>query len=206
MTGVGRFLVDVPFKSNGKSARFFDDHVEFNEQSIRYDEIETLTTNGGTTIHKLGGIIPVGRSFDGLVQFKTSSGKTAKIIMTSLAIFGIPVIRNPRRNAELFPPLFDAVYSIVAKSMAQKYIDMIQGGATVEVAGLIINHSAAASKTKAKASKDPVAIHKGNYHDCQLTGPYSVAVFDKQGEKIWSSSIWDYKNVLLIPHILDAIF
>lgn len=203
MTNMEKYMADVPFKGNGKSAQFFYNRMEFNGQSIRYDEIETLATSGRTTIHTYIGI-PVGRSFDGGVQFKMNSGKTSKIIMNAMAIFGIPVIRSPRKNEKLYPPLFDAVYSIVAKNMAQKYIGMIRGGATVEVAGLTINGSGATSKTK--ASKKVAVINKENYRECQLTNDYGVAVYDKLGEMLWSSSIWSYKNVLLVPYILDAIF
>ena len=198
------YIADVPFKNNGKSARFFNDRMEFNEQIIRYDEIETLVTSGGqTTIHTYIGI-PVGRSFNGGFQFKMNSGKTHKIIMNSMAIFGIPVIKNPRKNEKLYLPLFDAVYSIVAKNAAQKYIDMIRGGATVEVAGLTINSSEATSK--AKASKKVAVINKENYRECQLTNGYGVSAYDKPGEILWSSSVWSSKNTLLIPYILDAIF
>jgi len=197
------FLTEVPFKSNGKSIRFFDDHLELNNQSIRYDELEMLATNGISTRHTYIGI-PVGRSFDGGVVFKTGNGKTAKIVMNSMTLFGIPIIRNPRKNEKLYPPLFDAIYSIVAKSMAQKYIDMIKGGTTVEVAGLTINSSEAVSK--AKSEKKITVINKENYGECRITGIYSIVVHDKPGEILWIPSIWSNKNILLLPYILDAIF
>jgi len=203
MTNTENCLADVPFRSNGKSARFFNDRVEFNGQSILYNDIETLVTNGATTIHTYFGI-PVARSFDGVVSFKMDSGKTHYINMNAMTIFGIPIIRNPRKNEKLYPPLFDAVNSIVAKSMAQKYIDEIKRGATVEVAGLTIDSSEAISK--AKASKLGAVINKENYHESRIAHIHSVSVYDKQGEMLWSSSVWSYKNILLIPYILDAIF
>ena len=200
------FLTEVPYRRNGKSAVFFDDHVEFGGQSIRYDEIETLTTNGRTTIHTFIGI-PVGRSFDGGVQFKMNNGKTAKIIMSAWTLFGIPVIwpRRPRTSEKLYPPMFDAVYSIVARHMAQKYIYWIQGGATVEVAGFTINSSGAT--TKAKLSKNITTINKENYSTCQIKNDYGIAVFDKHGDMLWQT-FWgsSYKNVLLIPYIFEVIF
>ena len=39
---MGSYILDVPYKSNGKSAQFFDDRLEFKGNSIRYDEIEIL--------------------------------------------------------------------------------------------------------------------------------------------------------------------
>ena len=54
---MGSYILDVPYKSNGKSAQFFDDRLEFKGNSIRYDEIEILTaTRGNTTINTYVGI------------------------------------------------------------------------------------------------------------------------------------------------------
>lgn len=199
-------LASVPFKSNGKSVQFFNDRMEFNGNSIRYDDVaELYAGNTGTTVHTYIGI-PVGRSFDGAVQIKTNSGKTYKIILNSMAIFGIPIIGNPRKNEKLYPPLFDAVYNIVAKNIAQKHIDKIKGGATVEVAGLNINSLEAVPAKKGKDSKKTVAINRDNYRDCALARNGGAVVYDRQGEEIWFSSFWSNKNVLLVPHILDAIF
>jgi len=197
-------ITEVPLKSNGESARFFDDHLEFYGTSISYDEIATLATSNSITIHTVI-FIPMGRSFDGMVTFKMNNGKTHNINMNAMSVFGIPIIRNPRKNEKLFPPLYDAVYSIVAKSMAQKYIDEINGGGTVEVTGLTVNSSEATFKSK----KAVAFINKDNYRECQVANGYGATVatvYDKQGDTLWSSSIWSNKNVLLIPYILDAVF
>jgi len=195
-------ITEVPFKSNGASARFFEDHVEFSGQSMRYDEIATLVTSTAITIHTYFGI-PVGRSFNGVVSLKMNNGKTHRINMNAVAVFGIPIISNPRKKEELFPPLYDAVYSIVARNMAQKYIDAINGGSTVEIAGLTVNSSEAMS-----ASKKAVIINKENYRECHVSHGYGTVatVYDKSGDTLWSSSVWKNKNILLVPYILDAVF
>ena len=197
-------ITEVPLKSNGESARFFHDHVEFYGKSIRYDEIATLATSNSITVHTYIGI-PMGRSYDGTVSLKMNNGKTHIINMNAVAVFGIPIIRNPRKSEKLFPPLHDAVISIIAKNMAQKYINEISGGATVEVAGLTVNSSEATSKSK----KGATVINKENYRECQITcgyGATAATVYDKQGDVLWSSSIWSGKNVLLVPYILDSVF
>ena len=204
MDNMEKCILDVPFNSKGKSAKFFDDCVEFNGQKVLYSEIEALIAeSSGVTVHTFVGI-PMGRSFTASVTFKMNSGKSIHINMNAVSMFGIPIIRNPRKNEQLYPQLFNAVYSIVAKSMAQKYIDLIKEGTTVEVAGLEINSIEA--KTKAKSSKNVVVINKDNYRECQITQNFGVAVFDKPGDVLFTSSIWSNKNVLLIPYILDAIF
>ena len=197
------FLTEVPYKSNGESAQFYSDHLEFNGKSVLYDEIETLETRGGTTVYTYFGI-PMGRGFDGGVFLKMSNGKRHNIVMNAVSVFGIPIIRNPRKIEKLYPALFDAVYLIVAKEMAHKCIGMIREGATVEVAGLSINSSEATSK--AKSSKKATVISKENYRECQLTSDYGVTIYDKPGDILWSSSVWSNKNNLLIPYILDNIF
>ena len=195
-------ITEVPFKSKGESARFFEDHVEFSGQSMRYDEIATLVTSSAITIHTYFGI-PVGRSFNGVVSLKMNNGRTHSIKLNAVAIFGIPIIRNPRKNEELFLPLYNAVYSIVARNMAQKYIDAINGGSTVEIAGLTVNSSEAMS-----ASKNAVLINKENYRECHVSHGYGTVatVYDKSGDTLWSSSVWKNKNILLVPYILDAVF
>ena len=195
-------LAEVPYRSNGKSIQFFDDHVEFKGQSFRYDDIATLVANGSSTTHTYFGI-PLARSFDGVILFTLNNGKRHSINMNSLAMFGIPIIRNPRKSEELFPPLFDAVNSIVAWNMAQKCINAIKGGATVEVAGLTINSIAATST--AKLTKKVTVINRENYRESLVMNYSKVAVFGRLGDLLWES-FWSNKNILLIPYILDAIF
>ena len=105
---------------------------------------------------------------------------------------------------KLYPALFDAVFNIVAKYMAQKYINLIKAGEVVEVAGLNINASEA--KTKARNEKKVVVINKENYRECLITGDYGVAVYNKSSDMLWRSSVWSSKNALLVPHIFDYIF
>ena len=57
-------LTEVPYKCNGKSVRFLENHLEFINKSINYDDINTLTTRGLTTIYRYVGI-PFIRSFAG---------------------------------------------------------------------------------------------------------------------------------------------
>lgn len=201
MTTNEQYLAEVPYKGNGESVRFFSEHMELKGQSIPYEDIAFLSSNGSSTVHTFIGI-PLGRSFDGGVVLKMNNGKTHSINMNSMSMFGIPIIRNPRKNEKLFPALFSAVNSIVAKAMAQKHIDAINVGNTVEVAGLVIN----SLEAKPKSSKKAVIINRDNYRDSLLTSGTSVGVYDGNGDLIWGSSIWDYKNILLIPYILDAIF
>jgi len=191
-------LAEVPFKSNGRSARFFDNHVEFNGKSIRYDDVAILTTNGLTTIHTYIGI-PLGRDFSGGVAFKMISGKTHRMSMSAMSIFGIPFGGNPRKNEELYFPLLDAVNAIIAKNMAKRYIDSVRTGTAVEIAGLTISNYEAVTKKGA-------VINKENYHECRITDGSGAAVYDKRGDVLWNSSVWNNKNILLIPHILEALF
>jgi len=206
-----KYVVDVPFKGNGTSARFFNDRVEFGGRSIRYDDIETLATSGSVTINTYFGI-PVGRDFTGATLFIANDGKKHVINMNAMTIFGIPILlRSPRKQEELYPSLYEALDTIVAKSMAQKLIDRVKNGGTIEVAGLIINSLEAKSKQKRKkkkASKEIVVIHKENYRESLIANISDsfVTVYDTSGDALWRSSPWCNRNILLIPYILDAIF
>ena len=200
-------LKEVPFKGNGKSAQFFDDRVEFNGNVVRYDDIETFTTNAQTTIHTYVGI-PVGRSFDGGVLFKMNNGKTHRIAMRAMTVFGIPIMfKSPRKSEKLYPALYEALYEIVAKYMAQKMIYRIRNGETIEISGLIVNSAEARkAKIKAKEAEKVTVITKDNYRESLTLNISVVAVYDKAGDVLWKSSVWRNKNILLVPYILDAIF
>lgn len=201
-------LKEVQIKGNGKSVCFFDDHLELKGKSLRYDDIAILMTNGKTTIHTYGGI-PVGRSFDGGAQFKMNNGQTFRIIMSAMTVLGIPILlKSPRKSEQLYPALHEALNTIVAKYMAQKLIYKIKYGDTVEIAGLIINsYEAKKAKEKGKEKeKEVVVINKENYRESQLSNIYIVTVYDKVGSILWKSSVWDNKNILLVPYILDGIF
>ncbi|HQD49903.1 MAG TPA: hypothetical protein PLL17_02055 [Defluviitaleaceae bacterium] len=192
-------IVEVPINPKGKTARFYDDRVEFNEKVILYKDIEGLTAGTlGKTVHTYIGI-PVGRSFDGGVRFRTKDGKNHNIVMNSFAMFGIPIIRNPKKYEKLFYPLYEAVYSIVAKNMAKPYIDKIRAGATVEVSGFLIN----SAEAKPVKSRKPIVITKANYRDYQVRDLGDVIVFDRSGDVLWQ---FTKPNALLIPYIFDEIF
>lgn len=195
-------IKEVPINTKGGAARFYADRVEFNDKTVLYSEIEALETRHMVTINRYVGI-PLSRAFDGTVFFIMSNGKKQKIDLRAVAMFGIPIMNNPQKYEELYPELFEAIFSIVAKSMAQKYIDMIKEGATVEVAGLAINSTEA---KPTKKSKKPVIINKDNYRDFEITKGDGVAIYDKPGNLIWQSSFVSNKNAFLIPHIFNAIF
>ena len=116
-----------------------------------------------------------------------NDGKTHGINMNSMSMFGIPFIRNPRKSAKLFPPLFDAVHSIVAWKMAQRYVDAIMRGDTVAVGGLTTNSLEA--KSINKSGKNTVVINKENYSESQIPNGSAVIVYDKAGERLWNSSV-----------------
>jgi len=198
------FLAQVPFKTNGESLVFHDDHVEFKGQSLRYDQIESLVMDGRWDFE--AGHMPAGSGFTGFVTFSMRDGGRHKVVINETTIFGISVILgNPRNSHELFVPLFEAVYSILAKSVAQRFIHAIRQGQTVEVAGLLISETVAVRKGESPGV--PGTIIKANYQKCQINDYGSgVTVFGKMGETLWISPVWNYTNVILIPHILDAIF
>ena len=200
-------LKEVPYRGKKKTARFFEDRMEFGGKAIRYCDVSTLATSALTTIHTYIGI-PFGRSFTGGAQFKLKSGKSMRINMGAMTIFGIPILfRSPRKSEKLYPALHEALYTIVARNMAEPLINSISSGNTVEVGGLSIN-SAEAVKAKARAretSKKAPVINKGNYRESQLANSTAI-VYDKAGDVLWQSSVWSNKNILLIPHILDAVF
>lgn len=199
---MGNLIAEVPYKRNGKTVKFYDDHMDYKGNNILYADIDILTTSALSTRMLFLGI-PAGRSFAGAFQFKMNTGKKFTINLSSLSVFGIPFHGSPKKNEKLYPPLFDAVNSLVAKSMAQKYIDKINQGETVEVAGLSINSSEA--KTTGKMKKT-VVISKENYRNCRHTPAYGTEIFDKSGQMICRTSTWSLKNNLLIPYIFDTIF
>ena len=88
--------------------------------------------------------------------------------------------------------------------MAQRYVDAIMRGGTVEVCGLTINSLEA--KSINKSGKNTVVINKENYRESQIPNGSAVIVYDKSGERLWNSSVWSNKNNMLIPYILDTIF
>ena len=208
-------LREVPYRGKKKIAHFFEDRVEFAGKTVYYRDVSTLTTNASSTIHTYVGI-PMGRSFTGGAQFKLNSGKTVAINMGAATIFGIPILfRSPRKSEKLYPALFEALYNIVARNMAIPLINSISSGNTVEVGGLAINSAEAVkakardrekAKAKGKDSKKNPVINKGNYRESQLANNSAAIVYDKAGDILWHSSVWNNKNTLLIPHILDAVF
>ncbi|HOQ17030.1 MAG TPA: hypothetical protein PLL17_02065 [Defluviitaleaceae bacterium] len=166
-----------------------------------YRDIEILETTAKVIISRFLGI-PVGRKFEAYVRFRMKDGKKYNINMNAMATFGISFGRNPRQYEELYPKVFEAVYAIVAKAMAQPYINKIRSGATVEVAGLMINATAA----KPVKSRKDIVINSSNYREAVISQGYGVTVYNKQGDVLWDSPYFNYKNILLIPHILNEIF
>ncbi len=121
--------------------------------------------------------------------------------MNAMSVFGIG---KAHKNEELYPDVFEPVFTIVAKYMAQQLIDAINGGSTVELTNLSINSVEAV--TKAKLAKNVIKINKENYGDWEFRPGYAVWVSDKAGTPFYNTPVMSDKNNLLVPYVLEALF
>jgi ribosomal protein L40E len=190
-------LATVSYKGNGESARFFDDHVEFEGYSVRYSDIAIMDTHASASTTYA--FIFIWGSFDGWIRFTLMNGQKIKIKVYGFSFWGIGSKGSAKRR---FQPLFTAAYQIAAKAMAANALAQIRQGATVNLAGIEINSNGASCKKLLK--REPIYITRQNFGACGLDG-YSVRIVDKNGNKLFSTSD-DSPNALLLPYVLTSLF
>jgi hypothetical protein len=193
----GELISTVPYKGNGESVRFYDDHLEFGGYNIGYEDISVMDTYAVET-SGYAAIVVYG-SFDGFIRFTLYSGEKIKIKIYGFSLYGIGAKRSARKR---YPPLFNAAYKIVAKAMADRALAHVMNGETVTLAGMEVSRDSASYKKLLR--KEPVVISKYNFGSCSPDG-YSVRVLDKEGKRLFVTSD-DSANALLMPYVLGALF
>ena len=190
-------LSTVPYKGNGESVLFYDDHLEFDGNSLRYTDITVMDTYAVEST-SYAAIVVYG-DFDGYIRFTLANGQKTKIKVYGFSLYGIGAKGSAKRR---FLPLFNAAYQIVAKAMAANALAQVRQGATINLAGIEITRENAVCKKLLK--REPIYISKHNFGACGLDG-YSVRVLDKGGGKLFATSD-DNANALLLPYVLTTLF
>jgi len=192
-----KLISTVPYKGNGESASFFDDHVEFGGNSIRYSDVAKMDTRA--TASMTYAFIFIWGSFNGHIRFTLMNGQMVKIKVYGFSFWGIGSKGSAKRR---FQSLFSAAYQIAAKAMAANALAQIRQGATINIAGIEINSSGASCKKLLK--RELIYITKQNFGACGLDG-YNVRIVDKSGNKLFAASD-DSPNALLLPYVLTTLF
>ena len=196
-TASNALLATVAYKGNGEAVQFYDDHLEYAGNIIGYADIAVMDTHA--VIHSGYAAIIWYSSYDGYVRFTMTNSQKYKIPVKGMSVFSIGTTRSAKKR---FPPLFNAVYKIVAQAMAVNALSHIKSGSTVSIAGLDITNEGASHKKLLK--KEPIYINRENFGNCGLDG-YNVRVLDKQGNKLIAISD-AADNALLLPYVLTTLF
>ena len=193
----GNLLRNVTYKSDGRNVNFYDDHLEFDGNHIRYADIAVMDSHATSA---WGYALIVWYSYTTMyLRFTLYNGQKYKINASGMSVWSIGTTRSSKK---LWPALFGAAYDIVAKSMAQNVLKQIQSGATVNLAGLEINRKFSMYKKVFK--QQPIYINEQNFGACGRDG-YAVRVVDKGGQKLFATSD-DDPNALLLPYVLNTLY
>jgi len=185
----------VQIKGNGESAYFYDDHLKYNGQTIRYSDIATMDTHGVVTSGYA--LIIFWGDFNGRVHLSLKNGQKFKIRIYGFSLWGMGTKKSAERR---YSPLFNSVYKIVAHAMAQKVLAQIEQGETITISGIEINKHQATGK---KFFSGPAYISKQNFGKCWLDG-YHVRITDREGRKLYKTSD-NSPNALLLPYVLNTL-
>lgn len=190
-----KLIVSLPYRSRGALINFFDDHIELKGQTIFYEDIKEITYVNYTVVY-----YPIIVSnFTGRIDLKLNNGKNIPISAGGLSVFGIGTTKGAVRR---FEPLLEATYSIVGKIIAQKLLDEIREGKTVEIGGFTVDCNTATRKKKLILSAE--SINRDNFDRIEVDKGF-VRIIYKGNERICGIP-GDRPNGLILPYILTSLF
>ena len=187
----------VPYKGGGRNVYFYEDHLEFDGNYIRYSDIAVMDSCATSTF---GYAAIIWYAYTTMyIRFTLHNGQKYKINAGGMSVCSIGTTRSSKKR---WPALYAAMYEIVAKEMAENALSHIQNGATVNLAGLEINREY--SLYKKMFRQQPVCIDRRNFGACGNDG-YAIRVVDRNGQKLFRTSD-DDANALLLPYVLNTLY
>ena len=192
--------VAVPYDKDRKTIFFYDTFVDMNGDVVKYDDIaiiESGALNSSSMIY-----LYFSKSFEYHFIFTTYDGTRHKFKRSGYSAYGIGTYK--RIKAE-FEPVSGPMYNIVFRKVADRLIDRIANGASVNIGGLVITKD----RMTYEKRKETIVIDRNNFDRAVNDKSYAQSyarVFVRDVKKpVFSISLNEPNARLLVP-IVNCFF
>ena len=147
----------VPYKNGKKQITFYDTYFDMDGDIVKYDDIAIVQSDALN--HSFMYYIVFGKDFTYNFKFTTYDGTKHKFHRYGLSLYGIGLYK---RIKEEFDTVANPMYNIVFQKVADRLIDRIENGATVNICGLQISKD----KMVYEKRKNTIVIDRNNFDRC----------------------------------------
>ena len=147
----------VPYKNGKKNITFYDTYFDIDGDVIKYDDIAIVQSDALN--HSFMYYIVFGKDFTYNFKFTTYDGTKHKLHRYGLSLYGIGLYK---RVKEEFETVATPMYNIVFEKVANRLINRIENGATVNICGLQISRDQIVIEKKKKT----IVIDRNNFDRC----------------------------------------
>ena len=190
----------VPYDKDRKTITFYDTFVDMNGDVVKYDDIavvQSAALNSSSMIY-----FYFSNSFTYNFCFTTYDGVKHNFKRHGYQAYGIGSYRRIKKE---FDVVAQPMYDIVFKKVADRLLDRIVNGATVNICGLQISRDHVIFEKK----KEMIVIDRSNFDHAAVSNGYGVSfaqIFLKEVKKPIFSGNLNLDNARLIVPIVNCLF
>lgn len=158
----GGVLAVCPRKKNDKKpVVFYADRMTFNNETILYRDIDSVSTYGSEMTYNV-----IFTSYSSYVTFKLNDGRKLKWKNSMFGMFGLGSLKTKKA---CYSAMIEATLATVAKTIAARYITQVRQGATIKIGPVTIDPNGITGKHFAKTQTTPFSdISGADYSACQV--------------------------------------
>ena len=184
----------VPYDKDRKTVFFYDTFIDMNGDVVKYDDIaiiESGALNSSSMIY-----FYFSKSFEYHSIFTTCDGAKHNFKRSGYSAYGIGT--SKRIKAE-YDVVSDPMYNIVFRKVADRLIDRIANGASVNIGGLVITKD----QMTLEKRKQTIVIDRNNFNRAVNENAYmqnSARIYVRDVKKpVFAISLNEPNARLLVP-------
>ena len=184
----------VPYDKDRKTVFFYDTFIDMNGDVVKYDDIaiiESGALNSSSMIY-----FYFSKSFEYHFIFTTYDGAKHKFKRSGYSAYGIGTYKRIKAEYDV---VSDPMYNIVFRKVADRLIDRIANGASVNIGGLVITKD----QMTLEKRKQTIVIDRNNFNRAVNENAYmqnSARIYVRDVKKpVFAISLNEPNARLLVP-------
>ncbi|MBO4697100.1 MAG: hypothetical protein J5643_07480 [Lachnospiraceae bacterium] len=192
-TGTEALAVCPRKKKDKKPVVFYSDRMVFNDETILYRDIESVSSFRSDVCYNL-----IFNSLSTRIVFKLKDGRKLKWKNSSNCFFGLGSVKSKRAY---YIAALTATVSTVVKAIAARYLITIKEGGTIQIGGVTVSPTEISGKRFAKKTTVPLSeIERANWSD------QSVAILMKGSNKLALNQVAsNIDNCMCLVYIINSL-
>lgn len=186
-------LAVCPRKKNDKKpVSFYSDRMVFNDETILYSDIESVSTYNSAMRYNF-----IFENLTTYIYFKLKDGRKLKWKNGGNSLFGLGSVKS---KWTYYVAAFTATMSTVVKAIATRYLATIKQGGTVKIGGVTVTPNDITGKHIMKTATVPFSeIQSANY------GTNSVQIMTKSNKTAVNGTPTNVDNALCLVYIINTL-